>query len=285
MLALCAIRSVTRTISLSVACCTAVITVFKLQTALVHGAGSSWRGRELPARPRAMWSPRVLPAPPRVPCTVRRWCSAADPILSQGLKYSGFPAAAVSLSHSLTSSLLPSHVSPSGVRARCLFVPRKGSTAARRLVVRRQQGAEVLRVTSHSTKDSFGPTALRGLPATEPAMGNLGLGFFGTGCPGSSWGGTSEEALLTRRRAGIQQPSCTGAWVLGACLELLQALGRSCCTSSKLGWEQGCGLGAGSVPLPVPRGDVPVGCWLLPSVSCSAPCALLPCIPTALEAS
>lgn len=48
-----ALCSVTHTISLSVACCTAVITVFKLQTALVHGAGSSWRGRELPARPRA----------------------------------------------------------------------------------------------------------------------------------------------------------------------------------------------------------------------------------------
>lgn len=147
------------------------------------------------------------------------------------------------------------------------------------------RGAEVLRETLHSTKDSFNPAALRGLPATEPAMGNLGLGFFGTGCPGSSWGGTSEEALLTRRRAGIQQPSCTGAWAQGARLELLQALGRSRCTSSKLGREQGCGLGAGSVPLPVPHGDVPVGCWLLPSVSCSAPCVLLPCFPTALEAS
>lgn len=53
MLALCVIRSVTHAISLSVACCTAVITVFKLQTALVHGAGSSWRGRELPVWPRA----------------------------------------------------------------------------------------------------------------------------------------------------------------------------------------------------------------------------------------
>lgn len=103
-----------------------------------RGVGGS--SRHGPVLGCATWSPRVPPAPPRAPCAVHRWCSAADPILSQGLKYSGFPAAVVSLSHSLTSSLLPSRVSPSGVRARCLFVPRKGCTlpaAARQLVVRR----------------------------------------------------------------------------------------------------------------------------------------------------
>lgn len=55
------------------------------------------------------------------PCSIYRQRNAADPLLSQGLKYLGFPTTAASLSHSLTSSLLPRWVSLSGFRVKCLF--------------------------------------------------------------------------------------------------------------------------------------------------------------------
>lgn len=77
----------------------------------------------------------ALPAP-LMPCGICRQHNAADPLPSQGLKYSGFPTTVVSLGHGLASPLLPCWVSPSGFRAQCLLKSNK-----LQLVVWRCRGA------------------------------------------------------------------------------------------------------------------------------------------------
>lgn len=77
----------------------------------------------------------AVPAP-LTPCGVCHRRNTADPLLSRGLKWSGFPTTMVPLSPGLTSSLLPRWVSPSSFRARCLLKSNKvcSSLAAARSV-------------------------------------------------------------------------------------------------------------------------------------------------------
>lgn len=82
----------------------------------------AWAAVLLPGR--VPWSRpcrRVL----LTPCGIYRQHNAAYPLLSQGLKYLGFPTTVVSLSHSLTSSLLPRWVSLRGFRVKCQLMSNK----------------------------------------------------------------------------------------------------------------------------------------------------------------